>query len=222
MSFISLVKIAKTGVINSAGTSNLNFYMLTSYLFITAFSLLLILLVNRNFIIGNNLESYKFKAETDPLTGVLSREAGINHMKNEMTRSVLKGHPMTIAYVDVNELKRVNDHYGHKEGDKLIRTITDIIQSNLREFDVIARLGGDEFLLVFARCNEDLANKVWRRINDEFLQVNIQGVHRFRLSASVGFVQYNASKHRNSTDLLHEADEKMYIHKKHSKEKVKM
>lgn len=219
VTFVSLIEIALTGVINRPGTSNLNIYMLSTYFFITVISLLIVLLVNRNFIIDNNLERYKYKAEIDQMTGVLSREAGLCYLKAEMTRASLQGQELTIAYVDVNDLKVVNDRYGHKEGDKLIKVIVDTIQSNLREFDVISRLGGDEFMIIFSRCGMHQAKKVWQRITDEFLQVNLQSVYRFSASASAGFSQYKPSKHRNPSEFLHEADEAMYIVKKETKEK---
>ncbi|GAU76976.1 GGDEF domain-containing protein [Fusibacter sp. 3D3] len=221
VTFSSLIEIALTGVINKPGTSNLNLYMLVTYLFITVISLTMVLLINRNFIVDNNLERYKYKAEIDQMTGVLSREAGISYLKAEMTRASLQGLELTIAYVDVNDLKVVNDRYGHKEGDKLIKVIVDTIQSNLREFDVIARLGGDEFMVIFSRCGVQQAKKVWQRINDEFLQVNLQNVYRFSASASAGFSQYQPSKHRNPSEFLHEADEAMYVIKKQTKEKSK-
>ncbi len=221
MTFASLIEIASTGVFVSTAPSSLSFYMLFTYLFITVISLMMVVLINRNFIVDNNLENYKYKAEIDQMTGVLSREAGITHLKSEMTRSSLQGYDLTIAYIDVNDLKGVNDRYGHKEGDKMLKAVSDIIQTNLREFDMVARLGGDEFLIVFSRCGEGQAKKVWRRICDEFLQVNLQGMYRFRASASAGFAQYNPSKHRNPSEFLHEADEAMYVEKKAHKENRK-
>ncbi len=220
ITFVSLIEIASTGVINRPGTSSLNIYMLGTYFFITVISLMLVLLVNRNFIIDNNLERYKYKAEIDQMTGVLSREAGLCYLKSEMTRASLQGQELTIAYVDVNNLKGVNDRYGHKEGDKLIKIIVDTIQSNLREFDVISRLGGDEFMIIFSKCGMLQAKKVWQRITDEFLQVNLQGIYRFSASASAGFSQYRPSKHRSPSEFLHEADEAMYVVKKETKEKA--
>ncbi len=193
-------------------------YFLVSYLALTFLILVMIPLVNRLFIVDNNLENYKYRAEVDQMTGVLSREAGISHLRSEMMRSALKGTDLTVAYVDVNDLKAVNDKFGHKEGDKLIKAITDVIQSNLREFDIISRLGGDEFLIVFTKCSVLQAKKVWRRINDELLQVNLEGTYPFNISASSGFAQYNPNVHQNFNELLHEADEEMYHHKKAMKE----
>ena len=220
VTFTSLVKISSSGVIEQSGTYSLSVYLFLTYVFISFILLLIIFLINRNFIVDNNLENYKYKAEIDQMTGVLSREAGICHLKAEMATCNKKKYDLTVAYVDVNDLKLVNDLHGHKEGDKLIKAISKIIQHNLREFDAIARLGGDEFIIVFSRCNAHQAKKVWQRINDEILQVNLQGTYRFKMSASVGFVQYNPVKHRNTSELMHEADEAMYLQKKQVKEKM--
>ncbi|MDK2866139.1 MAG: hypothetical protein PWP51_2099 [Clostridiales bacterium] len=192
-------------------------YMLYSYLALTAIAMFLILMVNRQLIIDNNLAKYKFKAEVDPLTGVLSRDAGINVLREEMKNAARMATELTIAYIDVNDLKFVNDKYGHNEGDRLLKQITEIIQGNLRELDMIARLGGDEFMIVFTKCGPVQAEKVWRRIKDEFAQINRNGTLPYGISASVGFTQFDAAKHRSVSALLHEADGEMYSQKKSSK-----
>jgi diguanylate cyclase (GGDEF)-like protein len=194
-------------------------YMLYSYLALTAVAMFLILMINRQLIIDNNLARYKFKAEVDPMTGVLSRDAGIGILREEMKNAVRLGTELTIAYIDVDDLKFVNDKFGHNEGNRLLKQITEIIQGNLRELDIIARLGGDEFMIVFSKCGQQQAGKVWRRIQDEFAQMNRNGTLPYGISASVGFTQFDAVKHRSVSALLHEADGEMYNQKKSSKNK---
>lgn len=214
MTFTNMVEFSAGGIINTPGVERYNGYFLLTYAFVTLTSLFLVVIINRQFIVDKNLENYKFKAETDLMTGALSREAGLQHLKAEMARAVQYKFDLTIAYVDVNDLKAVNDQYGHKEGDKLIKVISDTIHASLREFDVVARLGGDEFLIVFTRCNKAQASRVWRRITEEFLKVNLSGKCGFKVSASVGITQYNPAKHTTMLSLVHEADEEMYAQKK--------
>jgi len=214
ITFENMAKFTFEGVINSPSTTAYTGYFLLSYLFVTSMVLVLIVLVNRIFMVDKNLENYKFKAETDVMTGALSREAGLTHLKSEMSRATHFKYDLTIAYIDVNDLKVVNDKWGHKEGDRLIKTISEIIQSTLREFDVVARLGGDEFLVIFTRCNKQQAQRVWRRITDEFLKVNAEGEFKFKISASVGITQFDAVKHTSLLSFVHESDEQMYAQKK--------
>ncbi len=214
MTFINLVKINSTGLIDAAQNSSVPVFMNSTYVLTTILTFSVVILINRLSIVDNNMENYKYKAETDLMTGVLSREAGLTYLKEEMMNSVVKGQDLTVAYIDINDLKVVNDKFGHKEGDLLIKVLSGIIQNNLREFDVIARLGGDEFMVIFRKCNVLQARKVWYRITDEFLKTNTNGEYNFKISASVGFTEYHPSKHQSVIQLIHEADEAMYLQKK--------
>ncbi|OJV62099.1 MAG: hypothetical protein BGO41_01890 [Clostridiales bacterium 38-18] len=214
LTFENMAKFTANGVLRVPNSSAFTGYFIVSFLFVTVMILVLIILVNRTFMVDRNLENYKFKAETDVMTGALSREAGLTHLKSEMARAIRFKYDLTIAYVDINDLKVVNDKWGHKEGDRLIKTISMNIQSSLREFDVVSRLGGDEFLIIFTRCNKQQAQRVWRRITDEFLKVNSVGEYKFKISASVGITQFEASKHTTLLSFVHEADEEMYAQKK--------
>lgn len=214
ITFVMMVDFTVQGVILTPKTHSIDGYFTTIYFFITVVSLLLLILVNRIFIVDQNLERYKFKAETDLMTGALSREAGLTLLKNEMQHAVQNKTDLTIGYIDVNDLKIVNDRWGHKEGDRLIRMISEIVLSKLREFDSVARLGGDEFLVVFTNCNRLQAQRIWRRITDEFLRANAQGDVQFKISASIGIAQFNPAKHTSLMAFVHEADEEMYAQKK--------
>lgn len=212
--FSSLVQIVSSGLLSSLPVI---MYVILNYLISTILTLSVVVLINRLFIVDNNLENYKYKAETDQMTGVLSREAGLSHLRTEMMSASLRKYDLTIAYIDINDLKVVNDRYGHHEGDRLIKAVTDIVQKNLREFDIIARLGGDEFMLVFRKCNLFQAKKVWNRINEEFIEANVEGIYPFKVSASIGFRQYESEHHPDVMQLVHEADKAMYVHKKRLK-----
>lgn len=218
LTFFNMVDFSVNGIINAPKSHSFDGYFLLTYCFVTTMSLILVVLINRLFIVDKNLERYKIKAETDVMTGVLSREAGLTHLKTEMSHAIAFKHDLTIAYIDVNDLKVVNDKFGHKEGDQLLRTISDIVQSKLREFDIVARLGGDEFLVVFTRCNRAQAQRVWRRITEEFIKVNIEGNFAYKISASAGITQFNPTKHTSLLNFVHEADEEMYHQKKIIKE----
>ncbi len=220
LTFLYMVAFSARGVINAPKSSGFDGYFLLTYGFVTTMSLILVVLINRLFIVDKNLERYKIKAETDVMTGVLSREAGLTHLKTQMSQAIAFKQDLTIAYIDVNDLKIVNDGYGHKEGDQLLRTISDIIQSKLREFDIVARLGGDEFLVVFTRCNRAQAQRVWRRITEEFLKVNVEGNIAYKISASAGITQFIPTKHTSLLNFVHEADEEMYAQKKKIKESL--
>lgn len=214
IAFTSLNRIIETGLLGNQELKSICFYLLSSYFMITLLTFGVVILINRLFIVDNSMEDYKIKAEMDLMTGTLSREAGIRHLKTEMDHSLLYGQELTIAYIDINDLKKVNDLQGHQMGDDMIKIITEIIMDNLRNKDIIARLGGDEFMVVFNKCTIEQAAKVWMRISEVFFEINASTKYPFNLSASIGFVQFEPHKHKDVMHLLHEADENMYAYKK--------
>ncbi len=87
---------------------------------------------------------------------------GIETLERLIAVSKRTDTPLSIVYVDVNNLKSVNDHYGHQEGDQLIKDVTDILTMSIRESDRLSRLGGDEFLLIFPRQDYDAVTQIMK------------------------------------------------------------
>ena len=94
---------------------------------------------------------------TDTLTGLLNRGSFIAQLDAELTRAARYGRAFTLAYVDLDNFKAVNDLEGHDAGDELLRRIADALRSSTRQTDVLGRLGGDEFAAVLpeitGRCH---------------------------------------------------------------------
>lgn len=161
--------------------------------------------------------SIKLSSETDALTGVLNRKAGINFLKERMQNIQLKKGALTICFVDVNNLKEVNDKYGHKLGDNLIVNVAKIIKEVLREGDEVARLGGDEFLVLFDACNIEQAVRAWDRIIEKFEAFNLNSDEVYDISVSVGFAEYNHKLNISYETLIELADTEMYKNKERYK-----
>lgn len=85
-------------------------------------------------------------ASIDALTGAYRRDVGLTALEREISRAQRTGGPLTLAFVDVDHLKRTNDGHGHAAGDDLLRRVVSTIRAQLREYDLIVRVGGDEFL----------------------------------------------------------------------------
>jgi diguanylate cyclase (GGDEF)-like protein len=85
-------------------------------------------------------------AETDTLTGVHTRAAGLRDLEHELDRCRRTDGLLVVAYLDVVGLKAVNDSHGHAAGDELLKRVVGHIQAHLRSYDLVVRLGGDEFL----------------------------------------------------------------------------
>jgi len=161
--------------------------------------------------------SIKLSSETDALTGVFNRKAGINYLKERMQNVQHKKSLLTVCFVDVNNLKDVNDAHGHKIGDSLIKNVASIINSALREGDEVSRLGGDEFLVVFDQCAIEQAVHAWDRIIERFESFNLTERQVYDISVSVGFAEYNHKLNITHDTLIELADTEMYKNKQRYK-----
>lgn len=110
-------------------------------------------------------------ARTDHLTGVQNGRAFYDLLELEMSRALRYERPFTLAYLDVDEFKRVNDEHGHTEGDRVLQLIADTIRANIRSMDAIARLGGDEFALLLPETGPGAAEIALRKIQHRLMEV---------------------------------------------------
>lgn len=147
-------------------------------------------------------------ARTDPLTGLPNRRAFLERLTDELTRARRNAAPVCIAYLDVDNFKRLNDHRGHLEGDEFLRRIAAAIKDTVRAADVAARLGGDEFAVLFTDAKrisvEPLAHRLLARIRA--LGERYPGLD---LGASVGMAWFDAAPDHPQL-LLQRADGAMY------------
>lgn len=150
-------------------------------------------------------------ADTDPLTGAFNCRAFYELVEKEILRSRRYNHPFTIAYIDLDNFKMVNDRYGHTIGDDLLQKIALIMKANKRETDIAARLGGDEFAIMFLETGfHDSANVVRKIVTcmlDEMRKTELP------VTFSVGVVTYEVAPNEVN-QALRLADDLMYSVKK--------
>jgi diguanylate cyclase (GGDEF)-like protein len=116
------------------------------------------------------LEHERELARTDPLTGLANRRSFIEMANHELARSARSGQPLTLAILDIDRFKAVNDARGHVAGDALLRDVGRVLNSTTREGDVVARLGGDEFAILLPEVDplgaEVALDRLLRALND--------------------------------------------------------
>jgi diguanylate cyclase (GGDEF)-like protein len=112
----------------------------------------------------HRLEHVRTLAHTDALTGLHNRRSFWNALHREVARCRRFGEPFSLAYLDVDGFKTVNDRYGHPAGDELLRNIAKTLVGEKRELDLVARLGGDEFVLLMPGTPLFGASKAVRRL----------------------------------------------------------
>lgn len=144
----------------------------------------------------------------DPLTGIYNRA----FFEWEMQRLAASGNE-TVGFImgDLDDLKMTNDTLGHKAGDFLLRTAAMILQSAVREDDVLARIGGDEFVIIVQDCREEDLETIIERINERIKAFNL-GNGKVQLGISLGYAFGHLDDH-DLSDILKEADSQMYLDK---------
>jgi predicted signal transduction protein with EAL and GGDEF domain len=105
------------------------------------------------------LQRERHLARTDALTNVANRRYFYDLAEMEIARALRYEHSFTVAYIDINHFKRVNDQRGHAFGDALLYLVASTIQSNLRGVDVVARMGGDEFAILLPETGSEYARR---------------------------------------------------------------
>jgi diguanylate cyclase (GGDEF)-like protein len=138
--------------------------------------------------------------------------------------------PVSVIVLDFDELKKVNDNYGHATGDEVLKACTEVIKGVLRKNDVFARVGGDEFNILLSGATEEIAEIVLKRIYEKLEDFNKKSVlPEISISAGISVCKELLIKDapsreirvRYDTDSLEnaikEADERMYITKREKK-----
>lgn len=155
-------------------------------------------------VLKENEERLKYLSFHDHLTGLYNRR----YIENEMDRlNSSRLLPISLIMADLDDLKIVNDNYGHKTGDRAIKDLADIIRSVIRKEDIVGRIGGDEFLIILPETDKNTAEEVCQRIQKKVKFHNRD--QDFRFSVSTGC----ATKCNNGIGLdrvLIKADRLMY------------
>jgi diguanylate cyclase (GGDEF)-like protein len=120
-------------------------------------------------------------------------------------------------FLDLDNLKKVNDQFGHSVGDELIVQMGKILLKVIRRHDIAARIGGDEYLVILPDCDAENALKVKNRINEEIDHFNHQSSESLTLSVSIGIKAYENELTYN--EFVQAADKKMYEEKNKTKNK---
>jgi diguanylate cyclase (GGDEF)-like protein len=156
------------------------------------------------------LEEAEELASKDALTGMRNR----SWVENEIERRIRAGSPFSVAIVDVDDFKNVNDVHGHLVGDDLLRQFAGELKSACRSTDVNGRWGGDEFILVLGSRLGEAETQI-ERLRDwvcgSYPVQTRNGPMKLKLEASIGLAEYRPGERRN--DLLARADAAMYARK---------
>lgn len=154
---------------------------------------------------------------TDELTGLYNRRGFftlVEHLLKVADRSK-KG--IFLLYADLDGLKKINDTFGHKEGDSALSEIANLLRENYRKSDVIARIGGDEFVVIPVGFAGDDVEVIYARLKKSLDIHNTKMNRSYKLSLSAGIAYYNPENPCSVDELLVQADNVMYKQKRQKK-----
>lgn len=156
------------------------------------------------------LQREKLRADTDRLTGLLNKEAFRERMEEEMHRAQRYNHPLSLAFIDLDNFKQVNDTQGHARGDSLLQQFSKIIITAIRKTDIAGRMGGDEFAVCFPETGDEQVRKAVEKLVMSLEIMTSQS--GWQVSASIGVVTCNKVSETYDV-LLGKADKLMYVAK---------
>lgn len=167
-------------------------------------------------------EKLRALAYWDPLTGLLNRRAMARVLEREFKRSERYGTPLSVAFLDLDHFKQVNDHYGHDMGDDLLRYVSAHLQKMTREIDVVARFAGDEFVIILPNTTLKYAHKFVERHQAFFLKnpMNVGSIS-IPVSISSGVATTPDPAITDAPSLLKRADQILYQAKELKKNEKK-
>lgn len=161
-------------------------------------------------------ERLKVAASTDGLTGIHNYRYFWDRLEEEVSRAERRSGELSVAYFDIDGLKKVNDQYGHLAGDAVLRTLGNVIGGHVRGEDVPARYGGDEFAIVMPETPREEAETVVQRLMDLLDRTPVDlgdGRSIAMPSRSWGVAGY-PSDARTAKELVEKADGRAYAHKR--------
>lgn len=156
----------------------------------------------------------------DHLTDVYNRKRIENLLNEEFLKSKTQKTPLSLAFIDIDNFKPINDTFGHLAGDKVLQEIASFFALNIRRDDIIARYGGDEFLLMLPNTNADEANQLLKRISQALPEINFDN-NTLKVSTSIGMATHMENvNYANPKELINSADKALYSSKQSGKNTI--
>lgn len=143
------------------------------------------------------------QASTDPLTGLLNRRS----FTDLLEQASLGGRPFSVIMFDIDHFKRINDDFGHDAGDAVLQEMAKLVQSNVRNSDVVSRWGGEEFMVLSPDSDVRRANRVAERLRRKIEGGDFPGVNRV-VTSSFGVAQHVGGQSLEA--LLKRVDDALY------------
>jgi diguanylate cyclase (GGDEF)-like protein len=166
-------------------------------------------------------QQLRMLSQTDPLTGLYNRRHMMATLESEFDRSNRISSPFSLLMIDLDHFKRVNDTYGHQQGDIVLQSISQEIQAQLRQYDSAARFGGEEFALLLPETNLSEGTMVAERLRQTISKIQFSdSISDLKITASIGIAAIPHKKINTTEDLIRLADDALYAAKSNGRNRV--
>jgi diguanylate cyclase (GGDEF)-like protein len=171
--------------------------------------------------LGERLSQTWSLATHDPLTGIVNRQTILSRLETEIERAGRYHHSLSIALLDIDHFKRINDSYGHTAGDLVLRAVAQAIQGSVRRVDVPGRYGGEEFVVMLPETDVDAAARIAEKIRRIVgnVQVTLEDGTVVSTTLSAG-VAGGLGQNLRVDDLISDADAALYTAKALGRDQV--
>ncbi|MGM0425300.1 MAG: GGDEF domain-containing protein, partial [Thermodesulfobacteriota bacterium] len=163
--------------------------------------------------IQNKIQNLARLSQLDPLTGLANRRSLEQSLELESERSRRHGQPLSLALLDIDDFKQLNDTYGHSLGDQALVELSRLLRNSIRKTDMAARLGGEEFVLLLPGTGLIQAKHMLNRIMDRLRKLKLQvssTSDQIAFTCSIGMVCYKGRLEIQPAQILEAADQAMY------------
>ncbi|WP_027183506.1 GGDEF domain-containing protein [Desulfovibrio inopinatus] len=174
--------------------------------------------------IQKTLEELAYQTEHDPLTGVHNRRAFDTFFAMELERAQRLENSLTLALIDLDDFKRINDTYGHAVGDKVLMGVADVFSQSKRSYDIFARIGGEEFVLILPGVGMLQAETIMERMLETLRTTSFNcsaQVDPIQMTVSIGLATTKGNQPISAAMLLELADKALYQAKTSGKNQIR-
>ena len=145
----------------------------------------------------------------DELTGLLNRRGFLSLAGQHLKIAQRSNWMIMLLFADLDELKEINDQFGHVEGDEALRSVARILRQTFRASDIIARLGGDEFIVLAVKITDEGIKIIAKRLREKVQKTNQNNPH-YQISLSFGVVKFDPQAMLSLEEMIAQADKALY------------
>ena len=175
-------------------------------------------LIHRVIKISQEIRIYQTASIFDNLTGLYNKESFYFFLDLAYNEAIYEGNHFSLAIIDIDDFKSINDTLGHLVGDCILKDISKLLKNNLRKTDIIGRWGGEEFLIILPFTSKDIAKKIAENLRALIEENNFSYKMNRKITISIGVTEFSKSKSVEDTLLL--VDNLLYKAKENGRNRV--